>query len=226
MPALRNQKHENFAQLTVRGAAQGLSQAQIYQMAGYGAEGHAAAMAASRLMKKDDVRARIAELTAPAERKTRTTVDTLAAQLDAVFDGASGDRQWGAAGSAAALKAKLLGFMREKIEVGGVGAFAPSTVDEVMESVGRELGPEAQAVFLWMFDSNDDELPIDKLAAFMLTSMTMDQALARLDQLREALLNAASDDAKVVEAVEDARDTVDHEALALLTQPKRSTAKL
>ena len=91
--------------------------------------------------------------------------------------------------------------MREKIEIGGPGAFGPLTVDEVLEDVGQELGPEAQAVFLWMFDSIDGELPVDRLAAFMMTSMTTDQALARLDQLREALLKAACDGAVLVEAV-------------------------
>lgn len=153
MPALQNQKHENFAQLTVRGAAQGLSQAQIYQMAGYGAEGHAAAMAASRLMKKDDVRARIAELTAPAERKTRTTVDTLTEQFDRVFDGAVAAEQFGAASNAAGLKAKLLGFMREKIEVGPPGAFGDLTIEKVTSDMIEQLGGGNAAMALESFDT-------------------------------------------------------------------------
>jgi hypothetical protein len=44
-----------------------------------------------------------------------------------VFDGAMGSAQFGAAGSAAAAKAKLLGFMRDKIEVGSPGQFADLT---------------------------------------------------------------------------------------------------
>jgi hypothetical protein len=131
MPALHNQKHENFCLLTVRGAAQGLSQAQIYQKAGYICGERVAAANASRLLKSANIRARIAELTAPAERKTRTTVDTLAEQFDRVFAGAVEAEQFGAAGNAAGLKAKLFGFMREKIELGGAGAF-----DQVYDIAG------------------------------------------------------------------------------------------
>jgi hypothetical protein len=133
MPALRNQKHENFSQLTLQGAKYGWTQAEIYKRAGYHATGHSAEMAASRLMKKDEIQRRIAELGEPAVKKTRATVDTLAAQFDAVFDGAMGSAQFGAAGSAAAAKGKLLGFMREKLEVGGPGSFdGLQTTEEVI----------------------------------------------------------------------------------------------
>ncbi|MEH2547142.1 hypothetical protein V1283_003787 [Bradyrhizobium sp. AZCC 2262] len=161
MPALTNQKHENFAQLTVRGATQGLSQAQIYQMAGYAAEGHAAAMAASRLMKKDEVRARIAELTAPAERKTRTTVDTLTEQFDRVFDGAVAAEQFGAASNAAGLKARLLGFMRERIEIGPPGAFGDLTIEKVTSDMIEQLGGGDAASALSAFDEMIAEVRAD-----------------------------------------------------------------
>jgi hypothetical protein len=123
MPALKNAKHEAFCQLILQGAKNGWTQGECYQRAGYRASGHAAEVAASRVMKNVDIRQRLNELAAPAVRKTRATVDTLADQFDAVFDGAMGNAQFGAAGSAAAAKAKLLGFMREKIEVGGPGEF-------------------------------------------------------------------------------------------------------
>ena len=130
---LHNLKHENFCQLTLQGAKYGWTQADIYKRAGYRATGHSAEMAASRLMKKDEIQRRIAELGEPAVKKTRATVDTLAAQFDAVFDGAMGSAQFGAAGSAAAAKGKLLGFMREKLEVGGPGSFdACQTAEEVI----------------------------------------------------------------------------------------------
>jgi hypothetical protein len=120
---LRNQKHENFSQLTLQGAKYGWTQAEIYKRAGYHATGHSAEMAASRLMKKDEIQRRIAELGEPAVKKTRATVDTLASQFDAVFYGAMASAQFSAAGAAAAAKSKLLGFMRERLEVGGVGEF-------------------------------------------------------------------------------------------------------
>jgi hypothetical protein len=192
MPALHNLKHENFCQLTVRGVAQGLSQAQIYQMDGYKAEGHAAAMAASRLMKKDEIRVRLAELTAPAERKTRTTVDSLAAQFDAVFDGAMGSAQFGAAGSAAAAKSKLLGFMRERLEIGGVGEFDQcQTTDQVIEALlSRHESPQA--------------------------------ALEELDQLREMVATYASNHAVTIVPAAPARARPNETALSLAhSLPKR-----
>ncbi|MET4384358.1 hypothetical protein ABIB73_000093 [Bradyrhizobium sp. F1.4.3] len=134
MAQLRNQRHELFANLIVQAPKSGMSNTACYLACGYNAEGNAAEVAASRLLSSDKIRQRIAELTAPIVKKTRTTVDTLAAQLDEVFAGAAVDKQWGAAGSAAALKAKLLGFMRDKLEVGAPGSFDDlHTVEEVAD---------------------------------------------------------------------------------------------
>jgi hypothetical protein len=82
------------------------------------------------------MQARIAELLRPTVRKTRATVDSLSEQFDAVFDGAMGSAQFGAAGSAAAAKAKLLGFMRERLEVGAPGEFTNcSTPEHVVDAL-------------------------------------------------------------------------------------------
>jgi hypothetical protein len=92
----------------------------------------------------------------PAVKKTRTTVDSLAAQFDRVFDGATSDKQWGAAGSAAGLKAKLLGFMREQIEVGAPGAF--SQCNSVEDVAGRMLDEADLAETLQNLESLRDAL--------------------------------------------------------------------
>jgi len=168
MPVLTNPRHEAFCQQIIEGARYGRTQAQAYSRAGFRADGHSAAMAASRLMKKDDIRGRIAELTAPVVRKTRATVDTLAEQFDVVFDGAVGDAHWGAAGSAAGLKAKLLGFMREKIEIGGPGMFDPcETREQVADRMLDECG-------------------------------SLEAALAGFDELRASLIDAAARRARPV----------------------------
>jgi hypothetical protein len=53
-------------------------------------------------------------------------------QFDEVFDAAMGEKQLGAAGSAAAAKAMLFGFMRDRLEVGGVGEFDDcKTLDDI-----------------------------------------------------------------------------------------------
>jgi hypothetical protein len=136
MPALKNSKHEGFCHLIPQGAKNGWTQGECYQRAGYRASGHAAEVAASRLMKKVDIQQRLTELAAPAIKRTRATIDALVEQFDQVFDGAMGSAQFGAAGSAAAAKAKLLGFMREKIEIGGVGQFDQcQSPEEVIEAL-------------------------------------------------------------------------------------------
>jgi hypothetical protein len=143
MPALKNTRHEFFCHQIIEAARFGRTQGQAYSRAGFKADGAAAEANASRLLRNANIRARLAELGAPAARRARATVDTLAAQLDEVFAGASGDKQWGAAGSAAALKAKLLGFMREKLEVGGPGDFAAAeTPDEVVDRMIEDWGAQ------------------------------------------------------------------------------------
>lgn len=89
MPELRNRKWENFAQIVVRGAAQGLSQAQMYKLAGYRADGHAAEVAASRLLNNVEIQRRIAEIGAPAAKKAAITAESLIADFDDVIAGAS-----------------------------------------------------------------------------------------------------------------------------------------
>src|SRR5262245_37625971 len=117
MPALRNTRHESFAQHIVARPRTGKNNTECYQAAGYRTEGNAAEVGASRLLSSVKLQQRIAELIEPTVKKTRTTVDTLTEQFDRVFDGALAAEQFGAAGNAAGLKAKLLGFMREKIEI-------------------------------------------------------------------------------------------------------------
>ena len=123
MPMLHNPKHERFCQTVVRGVAEGLSQAQIYRMAGYKAEGHAAAMAASRLMKKDDIRSRIAELKAPAVKKTQITVEVLLNKLEANIVGAEAKGQHGAVNGSIGLMAQLRGLLIDRHEITEVGPF-------------------------------------------------------------------------------------------------------
>jgi len=123
MPALRNPKHELFCQLIPQGTKNGWSQAEIYRRCGYKAAGHSAEVLASNLLKNIEVQRRIAEITAPAVRKARVTTETLIGQFDQVFDAAMSDKQFGAASSAATVKAKLTGFLRDRLEVGSPGAF-------------------------------------------------------------------------------------------------------
>jgi phage terminase small subunit len=69
MPALRNARHEGFAQEI----AMGVSAATAYVRAGYKAKGHSVDVAASRLLKNVDVLARIDEIRTPIVEEALST---------------------------------------------------------------------------------------------------------------------------------------------------------
>ena len=136
MPALKNLKRETFCQMIFEGTRFGWTQGVCYSKAGYRSTGHAAETCGSRLLKNADIQARLAELGAPAVKKTRATIDTLIEQLDQVFNGATEDKQHGAAGSAVTTKAKLLGYLRDRVEIGGVGEFdGCETPEQVVDKI-------------------------------------------------------------------------------------------
>ena len=154
---LHNPKHENFCQLTLQGAKYGWTQADIYKRAGYRATGHSAEMAASRLMKKDEIQRRIAELGEPAVRKSGVSVASLLAELEQARVGAHDDRQFSASVQAIAGKARLSGLDRTE-NVGTGNEFsrcesvddvmrvllAEQSVSEVLESLAA-LGAQVEA---------------------------------------------------------------------------------
>jgi hypothetical protein len=147
MAPLKNQRRETFARKIIEAAKRGLPQTWAYEQSGYRTlPGHVSEVAASRLLSTVEVQQRIAELNAPAVKRTRTTIDSLAKQFDEVFDAAIGASQLGAAGAAAAAKAKLFGFMRDRLEVGGVGSFdSCETMPQVVEALLADQSP-AEAI--------------------------------------------------------------------------------
>jgi hypothetical protein len=192
MTTLRNVKHERFAQNIATSTKTKWSNGRCYSEAGFKTDNRSADACAARLLTNANVSARIKELLAPAVQKTRTTVDTLAEQFDRVFDGALEAEQFGAAGNAAGLKAKLLGFMREKIEIGSAGQFDECrTTEEVIAKLLTEHESPAAA-------------------------------LAELDELRRMIEDYAATHATLVPAAEPARPRPDEARLSLeYLQPKR-----
>ena len=147
MPILKNPRHEQFAQLVGKGAGYGWTQGEIYQRAGFRSGGHAAEVGASRLLKNADIRRRLEELAAPAVKRTKITLETLIDQFDQVFDGAMEDRQFGAAGSAATTKARLVGYLRDRLEIGGPGEFSGcKTPEEVVDLMIENAGGAQHAL--------------------------------------------------------------------------------
>lgn len=192
MAPLRLPRREKFAQEIAKSPRTGKSITQCYEASGYTTTGHASEAAGSRLLSEVEIKNRIDEIVRPTVRKTRATVDTLAAQLDAVFEGASSDRQWGAAGSAAALKAKLLGFMRERLEVGGPGEFERDcSLEQVAEDMVNRLGGGDPAAALVAFDAMSANLRsiIEARAAAAATTVFANTVPTHLDEDGKPLIS-------------------------------------
>jgi phage terminase small subunit len=108
MPVLKNPKHERFAQEL----AKGKTATESYTLAGYAPNQPNAA----RLISKDMVRARVAELQARSVIKTEITLASLMQEAGEIQAAAQADKQYSAATAALTAKAKLAGLWVDKAE--------------------------------------------------------------------------------------------------------------
>lgn len=206
-----------------------MTNAQCYVEAGFRSLSAAAVDAnASRLIGSDKIKARIAELQAPAIKASQITLQSVLAELQLTVEQARQAKQLSVVNGSLALIAKLTGLLVDKVEVGGPNSFAEATMSGTLRMVASEMGPVFAATLAWTLDHEDAEMPVDEVARFTLAHMTLDQALERSDSLRRALLQAASNGAVLVEPTskgELTHDTVDHQALAMWRHPKKRPAK-
>ncbi|MCH8113382.1 MAG: terminase small subunit [Proteobacteria bacterium] len=110
MAALANPKHERFCNERMSGK----SGAAAYQAA-YGEDVRGADQAASRLLKRDDIQARGAELQSETAQRNEVTADSLVAEYDEAIAFAKGDaKQTSARVNAITAKAKITGAWMDK----------------------------------------------------------------------------------------------------------------
>jgi hypothetical protein len=143
MPALKNPRHEAFAQSLARG----MSASAAYVEAGYKANRHNAAS----LAREKHIRTRVAELqeeqlaihqqaTAAAAANKQVTIESLIAEAEAARAKAMSEKGGAAAAvSALTAKAKLAGMWREKLDQHNTG----SPVYERIERVIVERAPQS-----------------------------------------------------------------------------------
>jgi hypothetical protein len=118
MPALKNQLHEKIALLYPGCTAKGMTQAEIYQMAGGKAGSRQSAeVLASRTLNRPDVLARIAELGAPAAKKAEADAEHFMQKFETVFQGAAKVGQFGHANRAGELQARISGVLVDRSEI-------------------------------------------------------------------------------------------------------------
>ncbi|MDV3257805.1 MAG: hypothetical protein LOX97_08515 [Sphingomonas sp.] len=113
MPALKNARHERFAQEL----AKGKSATDALKAAGYSDPRNS-----TRLTKKDEIRRRVDELQAKVAKKVEVTVESLSAELDEARTIAKGEKQSGAMVQATMGKAKLFGLIIDKTRHSGAVA--------------------------------------------------------------------------------------------------------
>jgi len=142
-PALKNPRHEAFAQALARG----MSASAAYVEAGYKANRHNAAA----LAREKHIRTRVAELqeeqlaihqqaTAEAVANAKVTIESLIAEAEAARAKAMSEKGGSAAAvSALTAKAKLAGMWREKLDQHNTG----SPVYERIERVIVERPPHS-----------------------------------------------------------------------------------
>lgn len=159
MPALRNSKHENFAQLV----ASGENSSQAYLKAGYNSSGSALGVSACQLRGRPDVSARIEELqerkivrevqaTQKAIERTALTKEFVinslilnvrkALQLEHVLD-KNGEPTFRYEGSVANRALELLGremgMFIDRKEVGAPGEFAELDADGLRQAIADRI---------------------------------------------------------------------------------------
>src|SRR5262244_978216 len=143
MPALKNPRHERYAQLIVEGLANGepKTYSQNYVDAGYRARdrdrNHRSAQASSsRLLSR--VIHRVRELQAEAAKNAVESAEKMAQELNEIQHEARADKAHAAAVSAVLGKAKVLNITVEKHEL--VDSKAPQNSDDIARQLLADVG--------------------------------------------------------------------------------------
>ena len=134
MPVLRNQRRERFAQEI----AKAKTATEAMATAGYSDPRNS-----TRLMKNDEIRRRIDELKQRGAALAEVTVASLVAELEQARALAEKLGQTSAMGQHIMGKAKLLGLVIDRREVGQPGQFDNMTDEELLAEItrlARELG--------------------------------------------------------------------------------------
>jgi hypothetical protein len=142
MPALKNPRHEAFAQaifggiVNARGGAH--SQAEAYRRAGYNVtNGNSAKACASRLLTfANGIGERIRELQAIAADQAVESAEKMARELNEIQHEARADKAHAAAVSAVMGKAKILNFITDNVQVSNTIDFNSA---QSVQEIGRKL---------------------------------------------------------------------------------------
>ena len=138
MAALSNSKHERFCNERMSGK----TGAAAYRAA-YGEHTKGADQAASRLLKREDIQARLTDLQSETAERNEVTVDSLVADYQHIFDESMKDpKTYAAAVNAKNSIAKITGIWLDKVQV----STESMTDEELAEAI---KGEQAGSVIPW-----------------------------------------------------------------------------
>lgn len=167
MPQLKRLRHELFAREFI--VTDNQSEAYRRARENYCKRGYkpkplrhhkSAAVCAVVILRRPEVRARIAELRADIMRKSDITIEKILNDYQHALDIAKSDGKPDAIVNAATAQAKLVGLMRERQEIGQPGDFeSMETVNEVLAAVSRELGATAAKALAVAMGVESEALP-------------------------------------------------------------------
>src|SRR5262249_62198638 len=146
MPALKNPRHEAFAQAIFSGITNAKggahSQAEAYRRAGYHVpNGNSAKACASRLLRfAKGVGERIKELQAIAAEQAAESAEKCVQELNQLRRDAHAEKAYGAAVSAVMGKAKILNFIAETNETTGIEFKTAQSMQEIGKRLLQSFG--------------------------------------------------------------------------------------
>lgn len=145
MPPLKNIRHEAFAQRLVSATKTKMTNGQCYTGSGYKAADDAAEACAARLLGdvRNGIQNRVNEIMEAGARRASVTVESLLGEYDEVRDLAKADKQHGVVKSATDSKGKLVGLLRDRVEVGEPGSFDQcQTVEDVIAKLLQQTAAD------------------------------------------------------------------------------------
>jgi hypothetical protein len=157
MPTLKPHRRELFARNVIKAAQTGKSATWAYEQSGYTTTGNASEAAASRLLSDVKVQARISEIGRPAVQRTRVSVESLLNELETTISDARSENQHSVVIQALTLSAKLVGLLKEKVEI--EHSYGNSRA-EILDQLEQRHGREAIDVLRAALDNTDYTKPL------------------------------------------------------------------
>jgi hypothetical protein len=166
MPALKNMRHERFIREYLKTDFNG---AEAYRRVYPRHKPNIAKVSASRLLTSANLQRRLREVQAAIIKRSDITVDTILTEYEEARKLAVQQEKPEAMLNASEKKAKLVGLLVDRREVGNAGDFENLTdVGEILEKVRQEAGLEAAEALARAFGlANEPEADLEDVPSLL-----------------------------------------------------------